>query len=1825
MKEGVEMFPFLHPTEDEGIVLLCNQLSLGQLELARASFFSAASQHAQKAFAVVEHVVRFGPHRSWLASGSARASASVRWFAIALLREAYRNGLRPDGSVPDEVICEVEVELLLYDCFNETARDPMLYSAYSELRRQLADLRRPASARPAAAALGEQDAASVALSAWSVSSSLAGSSSSSSSSSHGSTSSTLSSSTLAELRGVLLDSPVLGRILCDRLYDHRRPHSAGNREVQRLVAEMVQLLLDEDQLPEALRLAQSLHFSQETEAIVGADRVIGRLAAALVSPETESVAASPRRHFEHAVQSLWRVDNSYPLTLLIRCLRDRAASQPSSESLFSPLGSVGGGARGGSIVGAVDLFASDLFNVAYCKDTFFLDLVTEFARSKISQGDFSSLTALCGAFPRLRSLFFMLAWSGAGDDIALRKRATDSFERRGGFSTGGDDSPILRQRVQRLQFLLKSSWWWCGKLIEIVSTGGSPRIGDQAVEDFGGNGHALASHILRALQMHSLPYVVRSALSLVELADVVHMLALDPVSPAVLPGYSTVDVDTDFVRSYVAACRLLDVLAASSEDSARASCDAMVACVEAMRELRSVAVVVETLFKLVFVRSAVGRYSATAAAVDCVPAALLKLSVGRLAVVTDDKPPVFLSLHAQFEQYLARVGCAADVPKWSLRLSALVSRISILAYRHALVRVSSGGLRSGREQWLDLVVASPRTHVIRLMRGRRYDLVDEFLRIFSTSVPEVTAGRMFHEALLASHREPPEQLSAAIQPLLRQLDRVGSFCVLLDILLSVATSPATANVLLDKTRELLQRLRDLSPAEVPAGAVLAQPRSLAALDSVLRAVEGLLSSGASVSASATSNEQAGAWVWVLGGGCNFGIHEAPEDLRARLTMAHAVWSVYVDLAAQLLDFETGSTRADGLNEAIWAARRRLVAEGLAPRGRGGAQDGSTASVVSVTAGSLFTAQLVESFLTYLVQLGDVLKPVSIGSGLALVDNLRISPELHLAQLVFVEHDFERCARLASLMHADLARFVLSALETPAQFPLAISRNVVASLPIARYLARRSKVLSILAALLGCPVDHVPARFVWYAAAEAMPLPLLHNWMMLFQSAADLLFSATLSPNSLAALRGPVRPRVPAAAATASGSPASLLTSSLLVTAGASGSERGGVVAAVPGASAASSFSTNAVDAAPELGSSSAVSSSLAIPASRARREGTSVADSASSLSFMMSPPSSAAMPMSMQTQMRRPFGGSETGADVGATYSFRSSRASNALPSSSGSLASSLSGPAVGGGSSAIAAGVSFAADDDGPGPESPEELRDLFRLLQDGSSCALHDMYSSLVERLLAHGRVADAVDTAERHLVRGAPDAVLQAVICSPSADKSTVWRYVLRLHDAELATAYVFQFRASWDPQVCLDMLGKSLSRLPSGSPLLSRCEELHARMQVYMQILEVPHCRWKSWQSIEGDCSESAEAVVRALINQYQQWDLARRVADLWGAEGIRLEIEEALLLHLLSKNDTTSVLQALRRLRVDEVVRLVENVLNEVPQFRTKRFLVQYVISTYGHNLAADALDRLSAKERGIRLCMLLSADLQGVYYPLLDKPHLIVESLIMSRHVEIVGMVLRRLPELRDDELLVRYAERALDVVGPQDSNQFAPDHWLLTGDIGNDDETRSMHFFPATPCARLAKELLYLCGDSALAGRACLQLCDGLSKALIGDCVDGREQALALILEMVKFAKLLFSRDGDHGDDVSLCEEELEHLEVLEHIIEAKGSLSGCSLLDLRDKQKVFALCDRLIEDDRMQLASELAKKCGVPADMILGELALSLLDLGLYAEAKAELPECA
>jgi hypothetical protein len=88
-----------------------------------------------------------------------------------------------------------------------------------------------------------------------------------------------------------------------------------------------------------------------------------------------------------------------------------------------------------------------------------------------------------------------------------------------------------------------------------------------------------------------------------------------------------------------------------------------------------------------------------------------------------------------------------------------------------------------------------------------------------------------------------------------------------------------------------------------------------------------------------------------------------------------------------------------------------------------------------------------------------------------------------------------------------------------------------------------------------------------------------------------------------------------------------------------------------------------------------------------------------------------------------------------------------------------------------------------------------------------------------------------------------------------------------------------------------------------------------------------------------------------------------------------------------------------------------------------------------------------------------------------------------------------------------------------------------------------------------------------------------------------------------------------------SLCDEELEHLEVLEHIIEAKGSLSGCSLLDLRDKQKVFALCDRLIEDDRMQLASELAKKCGVPADMILGELALSLLDLGLYAEAKAEL----
>ncbi|HLD77416.1 MAG TPA: hypothetical protein VJB16_00160, partial [archaeon] len=490
-----------------------------------------------------------------------------------------------------------------------------------------------------------------------------------------------------------------------------------------------------------------------------------------------------------------------------------------------------------------------------------------------------------------------------------------------------------------------------------------------------------------------------------------------------------------------------------------------------------------------------------------------------------------------------------------------------------------------------------------------------------------------------------------------------------------------------------------------------------------------------------------------------------------------------------------------------------------------------------------------------------------------------------------------------------------------------------------------------------------------------------------------------------------------------------------------------------------------------------------------------------------------------------------------------------------------------------------------------------------------------------LAQGRVAEAVDAAERHLVRGAPDAVLQAAIGSPSVEKSTVWKYVLRLHDAELAAAYVFQFRASWDPQVCLDMLGRSLSRLPAGSPLLPRCEELHARMQVYVQILDVPHCRWKSWQAIEGDCAESAEAVVRALINQYQQWDLARRVADLWGAEGIRLEIEEALLLHLLSKNDTTSVLQALRRLRVDEVVRLVENVLNEVPQFRTKRFLVQYVLSTYGHSLAADALERLTAKERGIRLCMLLSAELQGVYYPILDKPHLIVESLIMSRHVDIVGMVLRNLPELRNDELLVRYAGKALEVPDTHGEDQFAPDHWLLTGDVLSDDETRSMHFFPAAPCARLAKELLYLCGDSLFAGRACLQLCDGLSKSLIGDSVDSRAQAIALILEMVKFAKLLFARDGDHGDEVSLCDEELEHLEVLEHIVEAKGSLAGYSLLDLRDKQKVFTLCDRLIEDDRMQLASELAKKCGVPADMILGELALSLLDLGLYAEAKAEL----
>ncbi|KAF2070635.1 hypothetical protein CYY_008045 [Polysphondylium violaceum] len=445
------------------------------------------------------------------------------------------------------------------------------------------------------------------------------------------------------------------------------------------------------------------------------------------------------------------------------------------------------------------------------------------------------------------------------------------------------------------------------------------------------------------------------------------------------------------------------------------------------------------------------------------------------------------------------------------------------------------------------------------------------------------------------------------------------------------------------------------------------------------------------------------------------------------------------------------------------------------------------------------------------------------------------------------------------------------------------------------------------------------------------------------------------------------------------------------------------------------------------------------------------------------------------------------------------------------------------------------------------------------------------------------------------------------------------------------------------------------------------------------------RWATWQEIKDICKKDPARIVRSLLDS-RHYELARKIRDLFSVKNINNEIEERYLYYLLvEKDDASLALQTLSELG-QESIKILESLLPSIKEISIKLFLVQFLLSNMRNNLSEAKLDLLTQQEIGYQILLLLPTDLQKQYLPDVNHPNMILEMLIMNEKIPLVAKLLSEIKDFKDtDDLLVYYARKALSFgrylakndilvmddylandpeaptspnikavpkspVAPKPSSllkfgssspntlkfdspstsSLAKDKkqelWVLTGtDPVKDEKTRHNHFFIRSPSISLAKSLFDLCESKKKVYTTSIELYSYLSQLLSSSYSDDNLLIINLIQQLLMYTKLQLLRDPKSGGPtlVAICDTYLGKVELFQSLVISKCS-GSLSLMDLSDPQKARQLRDRLIQEDRLRLAIDVATKCNIPADSAWAAWGMSLIQMGSYTEAREKFKYC-
>jgi zinc finger FYVE domain-containing protein 26 len=188
---------------------------------------------------------------------------------------------------------------------------------------------------------------------------------------------------------------------------------------------------------------------------------------------------------------------------------------------------------------------------------------------------------------------------------------------------------------------------------------------------------------------------------------------------------------------------------------------------------------------------------------------------------------------------------------------------------------------------------------------------------------------------------------------------------------------------------------------------------------------------------------------------------------------------------------------------------------------------------------------------------------------------------------------------------------------------------------------------------------------------------------------------------------------------------------------------------------------------------------------------------------------------------------------------------------------------------------------------------------------------------------------------------------------------------------------------------------------------------------------------------------------------------------------------------------------------------------------------------------------------------------------------------------------------------------------------------WQLMGGTDEtsqkrDEKIRNSFRYQQAPSTSLCLSILDLNDQPLECGKDLLTMCDNLSNFL--QTADYQVEDFALIINMIKHllhnAKVKLLQNSS-TNIISLCDTYLSLIDVLEQLLLANCS-NIPSLYELRNTESARRIRNRLLEEERHELAMNMSTKCGLDTQTVWASWGMLELRRGNYSDARSKFDKC-